>query len=110
MGICKNGETSTTDGKDGGPDHYRSASISGEAHDNHYVQISSSKEAIDLIGAFHTHPNCSLKSSTVNCTGTFDFSPQLDLSLRRYHPGNFEKEGTEERRILMHSNASAFKR
>ncbi|KAF7816622.1 two-component response regulator-like APRR5 isoform X1 [Senna tora] len=110
VGICKNGETSTTLRKDGDPEHRRSASISGEAHNNHYVQISSSKEAIDLIGAFRTHPNCSLKNSSVNCTGMFDFSPQLDLSLRRSHPSNSENEVTEERHTLMHSDASAFKR
>ncbi|KAK7350939.1 hypothetical protein VNO77_10007 [Canavalia gladiata] len=108
--IPKNGETSTTNGKDGDPEHFGSASISGEAHDNHYVQINSSREAIDLIGAFRTHPNCSLKTSIVNCTGKFDFSPQLDLSLRRSHPGSFENELPEERHTLMHSNASAFKR
>ncbi|XP_027338485.1 two-component response regulator-like APRR5 isoform X2 [Abrus precatorius] len=109
-GIHKNGETSTTNGKDGDPEHFGSASISGEAHDNHYVQINSSREAIDLIGAFHTHPNCSLKNPSVNCTGMLDFSPQLDLSLRRSHPSSFENEPTEERHTLMHSNASAFKR
>lgn len=108
MAIRKNVDTSTTNAKDGdGPEHFQSASINGEAHDNHCVQINSSKEAIDLIGAFHNPPNCSLKSSTVNCTGKFDYSPQLDLSLRS---SNCEKELTEERHTLMHSNASAFKR
>ncbi|XP_061364055.1 two-component response regulator-like APRR5 isoform X2 [Gastrolobium bilobum] len=110
VGICKNGETSTTNGKDADPEHFRSASISSEAHDNHCVQIKSSKEAIDLIGAFHTRANCSLRNSSVDCTGMFDFSPQLDLSLRGSHPSNFENELTEERHTLMHSNASAFKR
>ncbi|KAK7317073.1 hypothetical protein RJT34_00998 [Clitoria ternatea] len=111
VGISKNGETtSTTNGKNGDPEHLGNASISGEAHDNHYVQINSSMEAIDLIGAFHTHPNCSLKNSTVNCTANFDFSPQLDLSLRRSDPSSFENELTEERHTLIHSNASAFKR
>ncbi|KAG4947011.1 hypothetical protein JHK87_043018 [Glycine soja] len=84
--------------------------ISGEAHDNHYVQINSSKEAIDFIGSFLTHPICTLKNSTINCTGKFDLSPQLDLSLRRSRPISFENELTEERHTLMHSNASAFKR
>ncbi|MED6223070.1 hypothetical protein PIB30_070423 [Stylosanthes scabra] len=106
----KNGETSTTNGKDGDTEHFRSATISGEAHDNHCVQISCSKEAIDLIGAFHNRPNCSLKAPTVNCTGKFDVIPQLDLSLRRSHPSNCENELAEERNTLMHSNASAFKR
>ncbi|KAG4957358.1 hypothetical protein JHK85_043738 [Glycine max] len=83
--------------------------ISGEAHDNHYAQINSSKEAIDFIGSFLTHPICTLKNSTINCTGKFDLSPQLDLSLRRSRPISFENELTEERHTLMHSNASAFK-
>ncbi|KAG5031605.1 hypothetical protein JHK82_015207 [Glycine max] len=106
VSICKNGEASTTDAD---PEHFGNG-ISGEAHDNHYVQMNSSKEAIDFIGAFHTHPICTLKNSTVNCTGKFDLSPQLDLSLRRSRPSSFENELTEERHTLMHSNASAFKR
>ncbi|KAH1112734.1 hypothetical protein AAZX31_04G209300 [Glycine max] len=110
VSIRKNGEASTTNDKDTDTEHFGNASISGEAHDNPYVQINSSKEAMDLIGAFHTHPNCSLKNSTVNCTGNFDHSPQLDLSLRRSCPGSFENKLTEERHTLMHSNASAFKR
>ncbi|CAJ2667366.1 unnamed protein product [Trifolium pratense] len=43
-------------------------------------------------------------------SGKFDDFPQLDLSLRSSHPSSFEKEITEERHTLMHSNASAFKR
>ncbi|CAK8567706.1 unnamed protein product [Lathyrus sativus] len=108
---CKNGETSTNNGKDvNDQEHFRIASTSGEVHDNHYVQINSTKEAIDLIGAFRTHPNCSLKKSSIDWTDKLDNSPQLDLSLRSSHPSNFEKELTEERNTLMHSNASAFKR
>nr|KYP38611.1 Two-component response regulator-like PRR95 [Cajanus cajan] len=110
VGVSKNGEASTTKDKDADPEHFGNASISDEARDNHYVQINSSKEAIDLIGTFRTHPNCTLKNSTVNCTGKFDFSPQLDLSLRRSRPSSFENELTEDRHTLMHSNASAFKR
>nr|KYP38613.1 hypothetical protein KK1_040137 [Cajanus cajan] len=46
----------------------------------------------------------------VNFIGNFDFSPQLDISLRRSCPSSFENELTEERHTLMQSNASAFKR
>ncbi|KAK4273831.1 hypothetical protein QN277_017151 [Acacia crassicarpa] len=109
LGFCANGKTSTIHGTDGCPEN-RSASISVEAHDNHYVQISSSKEAIDLIGAFHANSKCSPKSSTINCVGMFDFSPLLDLSLRREHPSSFENEVSKDRQTLTHSNASAFKR
>ncbi|KAI9097828.1 hypothetical protein K1719_025599 [Acacia pycnantha] len=108
-GFCTNGKASAIHGTDGCPEN-RSASISVEAHDNHYVQISSSKEAIDLIGAFHAHSKCSPKSSTINCVGMFDFSPLLDLSLRREHPSSFENEVSKDRQTLTHSNASAFKR
>ncbi|KAL2339542.1 hypothetical protein Fmac_007482 [Flemingia macrophylla] len=110
VGVSKNGEASTTNDKDADPEHFGNTSISGEAHDNHYVQINTSKEAIDLIGTFRTHPNCTLKNSSVNWPSKFDFSPQLDLSLRRSRPSSFENELTEERHTLMHSNASAFKR
>ncbi|CAL5204149.1 unnamed protein product [Lathyrus oleraceus] len=111
MANHKNGETSTNNGKDvDDQEHFRIASTSGEVHDNHYVQINSTKEAIDLIGAFRTHPNCSLKKPSIDWTDKLDNSPQLDLSLRSSHPSNIEKELTEERNTLMHSNASAFKR
>ncbi|XP_004502761.1 two-component response regulator-like APRR5 isoform X2 [Cicer arietinum] len=102
---CKNGETNTNNDKDGDD-----PSISGEVHDNHYDQTDSSKEAIDLIGAFRSRPNCGLNNSSTDCTGKFEYSPQLDLSLRSSHHSNFEKELNEERHTLMHSNASAFKR
>ncbi|XP_028806727.1 two-component response regulator-like APRR5 isoform X2 [Neltuma alba] len=108
--IRKRGETNSAYGKDGDQEHFRSPDTSQEAYDNHNVQITSSKEAIDLIGAFRNHLNSSHKSSSVNCTGKFDFSPQLDLSLRRSHPGSFENETTKERHALMHSNSSAFRR
>lgn len=111
MANHKSGETSTNNGKDvDDQEHFRIASTSGEVHDNHYVQINSTKEAIDLIGAFRTHPNCSLKKPSIDWTDKLDNSPQLDLSLRSSHPSNIEKELTEERNTLMHSNASAFKR
>ncbi|KAI9110702.1 hypothetical protein K1719_018140 [Acacia pycnantha] len=109
--IRKNGgETNSAYGKDGDQDHFRTPDASREAYDNHNVQITSSKEAIDLIGAFQNHPNNCHRSSSVNCTGTFDFSPQLDLSLRRSHPCSFENETTKERHALMHSSGSAFRR
>ena len=102
--------TSKACAKDGEPEDHRSSCTSGEAHDNHYVQISSAREAIDLIGAFLSRTNCSLNSSSVDCAGKFDFSPRLDLSLKRSHPNNLENGATEERHTLMHSDASAFKR
>ncbi|KAI4338047.1 hypothetical protein L6164_016401 [Bauhinia variegata] len=43
-------------------------------------------------------------------SGKFEFSPQLDLSLRRSDPSIFENHVPEERHTLMHSDASAFKR
>lgn len=79
--------------------------LGSEDCDNNYVLFNSSREAIDLIGAFPNYPNGSSKG-----IGEFDSLPQLDLSLKRTHPSGFWNEYTEERRTLGHSNASAFTR
>ncbi|XP_059459357.1 two-component response regulator-like APRR5 isoform X3 [Corylus avellana] len=79
--------------------------LGNEACDNNYVIVNSSREAIDLIGAFRNYPNGSSKG-----IGEFDSLPQLDLSLKRYHPSGSWNEYTVERRTLGHSNASAFTR
>ncbi|TXG48509.1 hypothetical protein EZV62_024384 [Acer yangbiense] len=76
--------------------------LTNEASD---VHVNSSREVIDFMGAFNN-----LKSSSNNCTSLFDSSSQLDLSLRRSHPGGFENQVTEQKFTLNHSNASAFTR
>jgi hypothetical protein len=73
--------------------------LGNEDCDNNYALVNSSKEAIDLIGAFRNYPN---GSSEGICE--FDSLPQLDLSLKRSHPSGFWNEYTEERRTLGHSH------
>ncbi|EYU45316.1 hypothetical protein MIMGU_mgv1a004082mg [Erythranthe guttata] len=64
----------------------------------------SSREAIDLIGAFDNHLKGNFGSSASNfTTNKFDNLPLLDLTLRRSHP--FDK-----RPKLNHSDVSAFSR
>ncbi|KAJ7965245.1 Two-component response regulator-like [Quillaja saponaria] len=58
----------------------------------------------------HVHLSETLIMHESHVGGKFDSSPQLDLSLRRSHPSSFEKEVSEERPIIMYSNASAFQR
>ncbi|KAK7397479.1 hypothetical protein VNO78_18654 [Psophocarpus tetragonolobus] len=68
--------------------------------------------AIDLIATFKSLP----KSTNENCsfisgnTAKFDFDTQLELSLRRDFLGSTCKAASEERKMLNHSNASAFSR
>ena len=103
--ACKDDNT-TPLGKDLKPEcQNRDANITNEAVDNNYVLVNSSREAIDLIGAFHNYPNCSSEGIS-----KFDSLPQLDLSLRRCHFIGFCNSYTEEMRTLGHSNASAFTR
>lgn len=103
--ACKDDNT-TPLGKDLKPEcQNRDANITNEAVDNNYVLVNSSREAIDLIGAFHNYPNCSSEGIS-----KFDSLPQLDLSLRRSHFIGFCNSYTEEMRTLGHSNASAFTR
>jgi pseudo-response regulator 5 len=79
--------------------------LGNENCDNNYTLVNSSREAIDLIGAFRNYPNGSSEG-----IDEFDSLPQLDLSLKRSHSSAFRNEYTEERRTLGHSNASAFTR
>ncbi|XP_057951285.1 two-component response regulator-like APRR9 [Malania oleifera] len=82
-----------------------------EACDNNDVLLNSSKEAIDLIGAFDNYSKCSYRNPGSNTvTSNFDSPPQLDLSLRRCHPLGSENQIANEKHTLNHSNASAFSR
>ena len=72
----------------------------GDRRDN----LPNSREAIDLIGAFDRHSkNNSCANGVAN---NFDSFAQLDLSLRRFHPG----ASIHEKQMLNHSNASPFTR
>ncbi|XP_039025211.1 two-component response regulator-like PRR95 [Hibiscus syriacus] len=68
--------------------------------------IESSTGAIDLIASFDKHP----KGTFVIIDGPnkSEFSPQLELSLRRSCSVSSKNQGTGEKHILNHSDASAF--
>ncbi|XP_022762885.1 two-component response regulator-like APRR5 isoform X2 [Durio zibethinus] len=80
----------------------RDTNIPVEAGD---VLVDSLREAIDFMGTFNR--NC---NPSKNSTSKFDFSPHLDLSLRRCNPNVFENHVTQERPTLWHPNSSAFTR
>ncbi|KAL0400529.1 UNVERIFIED_CONTAM: Two-component response regulator-like APRR5 [Sesamum latifolium] len=88
----------------------------GREEVNATVQVSeknvldnSTKEAIDLIGAFDNHLKGTFGSAPSNfSTNKFDNLPQLDLSLKRYHPSGHVTQVNDERHRLNHSGASAF--
>ncbi|KAA8540095.1 hypothetical protein F0562_026787 [Nyssa sinensis] len=87
------------------------ANIISEASDNNQAFGNSSREAIDLIGAFDNYPKCSYRgSASNNGMNRFNSSPLLDLSLRRSHPSSSVDQVTDERHTLNHSDASAFSR
>ncbi|XP_027352936.1 two-component response regulator-like APRR3 isoform X3 [Abrus precatorius] len=72
--------------------------------------VKPSTGAIDLMATFKDIPksndeNCSFNGGNI---AKFDFDTQLELSLRRHFPGSSCKTASEERKILNHSNASAF--
>ncbi|KAK4792111.1 hypothetical protein SAY86_022546 [Trapa natans] len=73
---------------------------------NNEVADDSCKEAIDLIGAFDNRADHSPHNSTAN----LHLWTKLDLSLKRSKPRDFDNSGTEERRPLKQSSASAFSR
>ncbi|KAE8671211.1 Pentatricopeptide repeat-containing protein [Hibiscus syriacus] len=65
--------------------------------------------AIDLIGSFNNLPKGTFAcSSSSDGTGKYEFSPELELSLRRSGSSSSKNQGTSERPMLNHSNASAF--
>ncbi|KAK4762278.1 hypothetical protein SAY87_030162 [Trapa incisa] len=66
----------------------------------------SCKEAIDLIGAFDNRADHSQHNTTTN----LHLWTELDLSLKRSKPHDFNNWGTEEGRPLKQSSASAFSR
>lgn len=85
--------------------------IAREACYNNDTLVNSSREAIDLIGAFDNNRKCSYRnSSATNRMNKLENSPHLDLSLRRSQPSSSENEVTDERDALNHSNSSAFSR
>uniref|UniRef100_A0A5B7A8S2 Putative two-component response regulator-like APRR5 isoform X1 n=1 Tax=Davidia involucrata TaxID=16924 RepID=A0A5B7A8S2_DAVIN len=109
--ACKDANT-MTEGEVMEPRTQRGhANISSEACDNNQAHGNSSREAIDLIGAFDNYPKCSYRTSgSNNGLNKFDSSLLLDISLRRSHPSGSVDQVTDERHTLNHSDASAFSR
>lgn len=71
--------------------------------------VEPSTEAIDLIGSFDNQPKGNLlHSSLSHSANKFEFSPQLELSLRRSCFSSARNQGTCGMPILNHSDASAF--
>ncbi|XVF33079.1 hypothetical protein REPUB_Repub17cG0137300 [Reevesia pubescens] len=72
--------------------------------------VEPSTGAIDLIGSFDNRPKGTFAFSGLNdgVVNKFEFSPQLELSLRRSCSSSTKNQRTSERPTLNHSNASAF--
>ncbi|OMO64191.1 hypothetical protein CCACVL1_21964 [Corchorus capsularis] len=67
--------------------------------------------AIDLIGSFDNRPEGTFRlSSSTDGPNKFEFSTQLELSLRRSCLSSTKNHGSSERSTLNHSDASAFSR
>ena len=65
--------------------------------------------AIDLIGSFDNWPKGTFAlSSLSDGANKFEFSQQLELSLRRSCLSSTKNQGTSERPTLNHSDASPF--
>ncbi|GMI66722.1 hypothetical protein HRI_000341500 [Hibiscus trionum] len=68
--------------------------------------MESSTGAIDLIASFDKHPKGTFAIS--DDANMSEFSPQLELSLRRSCLVSTKNQGTSEKHTLNHSDASAF--
>ncbi|XVF53283.1 hypothetical protein PTKIN_Ptkin05aG0087000 [Pterospermum kingtungense] len=94
--ACKDADTTTV---------YKGVELESQRRDTNILVeagdalVDSPREAIDFMGTFNR-----------NCDSSFDFSPRLDLSLRRCNPNVFENHFTQERPTLWHPNSSAFTR
>lgn len=108
-------------GEGEGPKNDRiNADITYGIHGCNDELIEPSSGAIDLIGTFDNHqevpdklstPNDGIpdKLSTLNNrTKKCEFSPHLELSLRKSFPSTSNDQGNDERHTLNHSAASAF--
>lgn len=79
-----------------------------EVNGNRDAHTSSSREAIDLIGALDI--NSRHNACFSDGGNRLEPSQQLDLTLRRFFPGVLENKTSHENQMLNHSNASAFTR
>ncbi|GMH08825.1 hypothetical protein Nepgr_010665 [Nepenthes gracilis] len=88
--------------------HGEVANCCTEACDITDVIVDSSREAINLIGTFDNNSRYGFGTSVFDNEPRKFESPQLDLSLRRFQLSG--PENNSNKRILNHSNASAFSR
>ncbi|KAH9787239.1 Two-component response regulator-like PRR95 [Citrus sinensis] len=108
-------------GEGEGPKNDRiNADITYGIHGCNDELIEPSSGAIDLIGTFDNHQEVPDKLSTPNDgipdklstlhnrTKKCEFSPHLELSLRKSFPSTSNDQGNDERHTLNHSAASAF--
>ncbi|CAI9774212.1 unnamed protein product [Fraxinus pennsylvanica] len=88
--------------------------VIGQTPESDHVLLNSSRDAIDLIGAFDNYLKGTCKSFNFSTGGNkndlLPLSPLLDLSLRRSDPSCSVNQVTDERPKLIHSDASAFSR
>ncbi|PSS26238.1 Two-component response regulator-like [Actinidia chinensis var. chinensis] len=81
--------------------------VEAHFHTNDLSDLSNG--ALDLIGKFDCHPKDNYGNLSANDdTNKFSFTPELELSLRRFHPSYSKSGATDEGHILNHSNASVF--
>nr|GMC98637.1 two-component response regulator-like APRR5 [Ipomoea batatas] len=77
--------------------------VNDDEDEDDLAYLKSSKQAIDLIGAFDNSPKCDYRSScSKDSADKVESLPPLDLSLTRYPSGSLNR--------LNHSDASAFTR
>lgn len=87
------------------------ANVSSEAVDKNNVPANSSREAIDLIGAFENYPKLSYISlGSTYGTNKVEYSSLLDLTLRSSHPSGSVNQVADDGHRLKQSDASAFSR
>nr|GLL28276.1 two-component response regulator-like APRR5 isoform X2 [Ipomoea trifida] len=87
----------------GDGDDNDNVNVNDDEDEDDLTYLKSSKQAIDLIGAFENSPKCDYRSScSKDSADKVESLPPLDLSLTRYPSGSLNR--------LNHSDASAFTR
>lgn len=103
--------TATTPGKDLGAEICkRDANIASEGSDNNEEFVNSYREAAGSTGAYSVDPNCRYGGSSTCGVDKSDSFPHLDLTLRRSSFSGFDNQSAENRKMLKHSDSSAFTR
>lgn len=111
VAASKNADTITQGEDMGSESQWKCSNVITEDCDKNHVAFDSSREAIDLIGAFNNYPKCSYRGSVLNYDRSkVESSPPLDLSLRRSCPTCSVNQTTDEKHWLKHSDSSAFSR